>query len=289
MIKVADKWVDYELIDIDQGEKLERWNDIVLIRPDPQVIFKTGRKTDLWRNVHAKYSRSPSGGGSWEYRKKIPDRWIIGYGELKFYVSPTNFKHTGLFPEQAVNWDFFADRIRKSKKKFNILNLFAYTGGATLACAQSGAKVCHVDAAKGMVSWAKENLGLSGLSDKPVRFIVDDALKFVLREQRRGNVYDGIIMDPPSYGRGPRGEIWKNEDNLFELVSESIKLLSEDADFFHINSYTTGFSAIVFEDMLKLTAFEKMQQGKTTAGELVLPVTNNDLCLPCGIYARWTS
>jgi 23S rRNA (cytosine1962-C5)-methyltransferase len=287
MLKVADRWDDYEIIDIGGGEKLERWKDIILIRPDPQVIFTTDKDMALWNDIHARYIRSSGGGGKWEYLKDVPDRWVISYGDLRFYVSPTNFKHTGLFPEQAVNWEYFSVKIKESKRQLNILNLFAYTGGATLACAAAGAIVCHVDAAKGMVQWAKENISLSGLSDKPVRYMIDDVYKFVLREQRRGSRYDAVIMDPPSYGRGPGGEVWKAEDDLYDLVEESSKLLSESAVFFHINSYTTGFSPVVLENMLKLSVRKKMQKGETSAGELAIPVKRNGLLLPCGLYARW--
>jgi 23S rRNA (cytosine1962-C5)-methyltransferase len=287
MVVAADKWEDYQILDLDDGEKLERWGSIILARPDPQVIFSGGRDKVLWDNAHARYVRSTGGGGRWEYKREVPKRWIIGYGDLRFYVSPTNFKHTGLFPEQAVNWDIFSRKIREAGRKINVLNLFAYTGGATLACAAAGASVCHVDAAKGMVAWAKENLSISGLEDRPVRFIVDDCLKFVLREQRRGSRYHGIIMDPPSYGRGPGKEVWKAEDDLFELVKESTRLLEEEALFFHINSYTAGFSPSIFEDMLKLTVKNDMKKGNTVSGELLLPVSEKDLFLPCGVYARW--
>ena len=287
MAEVADKWKDYQILDLDDKEKLERWGDVILARPDPQVIFSGRRNKALWDSAHARYVRSTSGGGSWEYNVVVPKRWVIGYGDLRFYVSPTNFKHTGLFPEQAVNWDFFSKKIREAQRQIKVLNLFAYTGAATLACAAAGASVCHVDAAKGMVEWAKENLSLSGLEDRSVRFIVDDCLKFVLREQRRGSRYHGIIMDPPSYGRGPGKEVWKAEDDLFGLVKDAARLLEEDAVFFHINSYTAGFSPSIFEDMLKLTVKNDMKKGKTVSGELLLPVSEKDLFLPCGVYARW--
>jgi len=287
MIVAADKWEDYQILDLDDGEKLERWGSIILARPDPQVIFSGVRDKNLWDKAHARYIRSTGGGGRWEYKEEVPKRWVIGYGDLRFYVSPTNFKHTGLFPEQAVNWDIFSRKIKEAGRQLNVLNLFAYTGGATLACAAAGASVCHVDAAKGMVAWAKENLSLSGLVDRPVRFIVDDCLKFVLREQRRGSRYHGIIMDPPSYGRGPGKEVWRAEDDLFDLVKEAARLMDEEALFFHINSYTAGFSPSIFEDMLKLTVKDDMKKGKTVSGELLLPVSKKDLFLPCGVYARW--
>lgn len=287
MIKAADQWTDYEILDISDGQKLERWADHILIRPDPLIVFSTCIDEKLWASANARYIRSSDGGGRWEYYKKLPDRWTVSYRELSFYISPTNFKHTGLFPEQAVNWDHFQETIIASDRTLDILNLFAYTGGATLACAKAGARVCHVDAAKGMVAWAKENAALSGLTDKPVRYIVDDCLKFVKREQRRGNKYDGIIMDPPSFGRGPGGEVWKAENDLYPFVLETVKLLSEDARFFHINSYTTGFSPVVLEDMLKLTLQKNKFGGSISCGELVLPVSKSELYLPCGIFARW--
>ena len=238
-MRVSSNWLDYELIDTSSGERLERWGDIILIRPDPQIIWNTERKNPLWRKAHAKYHRSNSGGGQWQVFKKIPDSWSLKYRDLVFNVKPMGFKHTGIFPEQAVNWDLASDIIKDSDRQLNVLNLFGYTGCATLACLNAGAKVCHVDASKGMVQWAKENAQSSGLSDKPVRWLVDDCMKFVAREQRRGNKYDGIIMDPPSYGRGPGGEVWKLEEQLYSFLELCSTILSDDARFFILNSYTT--------------------------------------------------
>lgn len=280
---LAKEWKDYELIDTGNGEKLEKWGKVILRRPDPQVIWPI--KDEIrWSKANAIYHRSKSGGGFWEYNKEIPKRWTVGYKGLKFYVEPTGFKHTGLFPEQAVNWDWMMDKVASARRSVSVLNLFAYTGGATVALASKGAKVCHVDAAKGMVAWAKENLALSGLSDRPVRFIVDDCLKFIQREKRRGNKYDAIIMDPPSYGRGPKGEIWKIEDKLFEFVAECVDVLSDKPLFFLINSYTTGFSPNVVGNILKMTVNKKFK-GKVFVGEVGIPC--KDLVLPCGIYGRW--
>ncbi|MBP5427107.1 MAG: class I SAM-dependent methyltransferase [Clostridiales bacterium] len=280
---LAKGWKDYKIIDAGDGEKLERWGEVILRRPDPQIIWPKGNEK-MWDRADASYHRSKSGGGFWEYNSTIPKRWPISYKNLKFYVEPTGFKHTGLFPEQAVNWDWMMKKVENESRTVNVLNLFAYTGGATVALASKGAKVCHVDASKGMVNWAKENLELSGLGDRPVRFIVDDCLKFVQREKRRGNVYDAIIMDPPSYGRGPKGEIWKIEDKLFEFVSECVDLLSYKPLFFLINSYTTGFAPSVVENILKLTVNKKIK-GEISVGEVGLPVS--EIALPCGIYGRW--
>lgn len=282
---LADSWKDYELIDTGDGEKLERWGNVTLRRPDPQVIWPL-KETQAWRNVDAHYHRSKSGGGSWEYKKQLPSRWTIGFEGLKFYIEPTGFKHTGLFPEQAVNWKWMMEKIKGANRPIRVLNLFAYTGGATVASSYAGADVCHVDASKGMVAWAKENIELSGLKDKPVRFIVDDCLKFVQREQRRGKTYDAIIMDPPSYGRGPNGEIWKIEDSLYGFVEECVKILSDDPLFFLINSYTTGFSPTVLSNMLKVTVGNKYK-GNVSCGEVGIPVKATGLVLPCGIYGRW--
>ena len=243
-------WKEYELIDTSQGERLERWGDKILIRPDPQIIWNTEKTNPLWKNAHARYHRSKTGGGSWEVYKKLPEVWKVSYGDIVFGVKPMGFKHTGIFPEQAVNWDFVMNKIKASGRQLNVLNLFAYTGGATLACLKAGAKVCHVDASKGMVQWAKENASMSSLSDRPVRWIVDDCLKFVQREIRRGNRYDGIIMDPPSYGRGPGGEVWKLEEQLFSLLTECMQLLDDDSVFFILNSYTTGLSPSVMKSLL---------------------------------------
>lgn len=283
---LADDWKDYELIDTGDGDKLERWGQYVLRRPDPQIIWPIHNQKGLWEKADASYHRSSKGGGKWEYKNKLPKRWKISYGDLSFYIEPTGFKHTGLFPEQAVNWKWMIDKIRSAPNKVNVLNLFAYTGGATVAAAYAGASVCHVDAAKGMVQWAKENLELSGLRDRPVRFITDDVIKFVQREKRRGNKYDAVIMDPPSYGRGPNGEVWKIEDALFSFVEECLDVLAPKPLFFLINSYTTGFSPIVVSNILKLTVAKKFG-GTVTCGEVGIPASRNGIVLPCGIYGRW--
>jgi len=280
---LADKWKDYEIIQTGNGEKMERWGNFTLLRPDPQVIWKT--KIDISK-ADAVYKRSSSGGGSWNYKNTLPESWNVSYRNLKFVVRPTGFKHTGLFPEQAANWDFIDETIRNSGREIKVLNLFAYTGGATVAAAAAGASVCHVDASKGMVNWAKENATLSGLRDKPVRYIVDDVLKFVQREQRRGNFYDAIIMDPPSYGRGPGGEVWKLENELFGLVMECVKVLSPNPLFFIINSYTTGLASSVLTNILKLTAGKKYEIKSIIADELGIPVTGDKIVLPCGSTAR---
>ena len=282
----AANWKDYELLDTSAGERLERWGDVILIRPDPQIIWNTPKELALWKQAHARYRRSNTGGGSWQVLKKIPPVWKIHYGELQFQLKTMGFKHTGVFPEQAVNWDFTSRLIHNANKPLKVLNLFAYTGGATLACAQAGAKVCHVDASKGMVAWAKENAAASGLSDKPVRWLVDDCIKFVQREQRRGNLYDGIIMDPPSYGRGPGGEVWKLEEQLFSLVEQCRSILSPDAKFFLLNSYTTGLSPSVMEYLLGVL-LQKPMGGSVTADEIGLPVTSTGQVLPCGSTAIW--
>ncbi len=282
---LADEIREYTILDTGDGMKLENWNGIVLARPDPQVIWEK-QFPDLWRKAHGVYHRSSSGGGSWEFQKKLPERWTVAFRNLKFYVRPTNFKHTGLFPEQSANWAFLMDQISKSGRKPKVLNLFAYSGAASAACASCGAQVTHVDAAKSMNAWAKENLALSGLADRPVRFLADDCLKFVLREQRRGNRYDGIIMDPPSYGRGSGGSVWKIEDDLFELVKEAAKLLSDQPLFFLISSYTTGLSSVVCANMLQLTV-KSQHGGKITGGDLCIPVKNSQVLLPCGTSTRW--
>ena len=280
-------WKDYELIDTSEGERLERWGNIILIRPDPQIIWNTPEKNPLWKKAHARYHRSSSGGGKWEQYRKIPDVWQISYRNIVFRIKPMGFKHTGVFPEQVANWDFVDGVIKKSHKQLNVLNLFAYTGGATLACLNAGAKVCHVDASKGMVQWAKENADVSGLSDRPVRWIVDDCIKFVQREKRRGNKYDGIIMDPPSYGRGPGGEVWKLEEQLYSLVQLCSEVLSDDARFFILNSYTTGLSPAVMEYLLGTVLIPKFG-GNVTSDEIGLRVTDTGLVLPCGSTALWT-
>ncbi len=285
-MRVSSNWVDYELIDASSGERLERWGDIILIRPDPQIIWNTKRVNPLWKQAHAKYHRSNSGGGQWQVFKKIPAQWSLKYRDLVFNVKPMGFKHTGIFPEQATNWDFASDIIKSSDRQLNVLNLFGYTGCATLACLNAGAKVCHVDASKGMVQWAKENSASSGLSDKPVRWLVDDCMKFVAREQRRGNKYDGIIMDPPSYGRGPGGEVWKLEEQLYSFLELCSTILSDDARFFILNSYTTGLPPSVMEYMLS-TIIQKRFGGTVSSSEIGLPVTDSKLVLPCGSTAIW--
>lgn len=285
-MRVSSNWLDYELIDTSSGERLERWGDIILIRPDPQIIWNTERKNPLWRKAHAKYHRSNSGGGQWQVFKKIPDSWSVKYRDLVFNVKPMGFKHTGIFPEQAVNWDLASDIIKDADRQLNVLNLFGYTGCATLACLNAGAKVCHVDASKGMVQWAKENAQSSGLADKPVRWLVDDCMKFVAREQRRGNKYDGLIMDPPSYGRGPGGEVWKLEEQLYSFLELCSTILSDDARFFILNSYTTGLPPSVMEYMLS-TILVKKFGGSVSSSEIGLPVTDTNLILPCGNTAIW--
>ena len=278
---LADAWQDYEILDAGNGNKLERWGQVRLLRPDPQAVWPMQEP----RSVDARYIRSASGGGHWEYTKTLPDSWAIQYRDLTFQVRPTGFKHTGLFPEQAVNWDWMRGLVKKAPKPFRALNLFAYTGGATCALAAAGAEVVHVDAAKGMVAWAKENLALCGLGDKPVRFIVDDVMKFVLREQRRGRQYEGILMDTTSYGRGPGGEMWKIEENLYPLVAECCKLLSPEARFFLINSYTTGLAPTVLSNVLQ--AALPGRGGRIEAGEVGLPISRGTLVLPCGASGRW--
>lgn len=282
------QWKDYELIDCSNGERLERWGDIVLIRPDPQIIWKTPKKDPLWKQAHARYHRSSSGGGAWQFYKNMPKQWNIKYKDLTFGIKPMGFKHTGVFPEQAVNWDFAAEKIMNAKRPVKVLNMFAYTGAATLACLNAGASVCHVDASKGMVQWAKENAELSGLADKPVRWLVDDCVKFVQREQRRGNKYDGIIMDPPSYGRGPGGEVWKLEEQLFSLVELCSGILSDEPVFFILNSYTTGLSPSVMEYLLGVMLKSKLG-GSVSSSEIGLHVTASGLTLPCGSTAIWQS
>lgn len=284
-MRVANNWKDFEVIDTTSGEKLERWGDVILARPDPQIIWNTPKGAE-WKQANARYQRSSSGGGQWDNRSMNKDQWHINYGPLTFKISPTNFKHTGLFPEQAVNWDFMADKIRNAGRPISVLNLFAYTGGATIACAEAGAKVCHVDASKGMVSWAKENAQLSGLADKPIRWIVDDCKKFVEREIRRGNKYDAIVMDPPSYGRGPGGEVWKLEEAVYPLVELCSQVLSDKPLFFLLNSYTTGLSPSVMEYIIGVTVGKKYK-GKLSSSEIGLPVTQTGFVLPCGSTAMW--
>ncbi len=285
-MRYSKDWKDYELIDASSGERLERWGDIILIRPDPQIIWNTPKKNPLWNNAHARYHRSSSGGGKWEVMKKIPDVWQIRYKSLTFNIKPMGFKHTGLFPEQAVNWDDMAQIITSANRPVKVLNLFAYTGGATLACLSAGANVCHVDASKGMTQWARENAASSNLDKLPQRWIVDDCIKFVQREIRRGNRYDAIIMDPPSYGRGPGGEVWKLEDQVYSLVELCSNVLSDDPLFFNINSYTTGLSPSVM-NYLNGAILQPKFGGTISADEIGLPVTETGLILPCGATATW--
>ena len=281
-----NKWQDYKLLDATDGFRLESWGGVILVRPDPQVVWKFEKKSPMWDKAHAVYHRSTKGGGEWEYRKKFPAEWNIRYDNMTFKVTPTGFKHTGIFPEQATNWDEYAKMIAKEGRELNILNLFGYTGGATLACAAAGAKVCHVDASKGVVAWGKENAQLSGLGDRPIRWIVDDCIKFVQREIRRGNKYDGIIMDPPSYGRGPNGEVWKLEDNIFQLLQLCSQILSDDPLFVAVNSYTTGVSPSVMEYMLDVLMRDRYK-GKVSAQEIGLKVESTGMALPCGSTAFW--
>ena len=287
-MRLSNDWKDYELIDAGNGEKLENWNGVILRRPDPQAIWPVENIDETWKNPDGFYHRSSQGGGSWDFKRKLKDFWCVNYKDLTFEVSPTNFKHTGLFPEQAANWDFAIEKIKKANRPIKVLNLFAYTGGATMACSYAGAtEVVHVDAAKGMVEWAKENMKLSKLENNKIRFIVDDCIKFVEREIRRGNKYDVIIMDPPSYGRGPNGEKWKFEENIYNLINLCIKVLSDKPLFFLINSYTTGISSSVLENILKLKLVPLYPAGTVDSGEIGLPITKNNMVLPCGIYGRW--
>lgn len=281
---LADNWKDYEVIDCSKGEKLERWGDYILVRPDPQVIWDTPRKEKGWHKMNAHYHRSKKGGGEWEFFD-LPQQWSIHYHSLTFQLKPFSFKHTGLFPEQAANWDWFSELIKKAGRPVKVLNLFAYTGGATIAAAAAGASVTHVDASKGMVTWAKENAASSGLTDAPIRWIVDDCVKFVEREIRRGNHYDAIIMDPPSYGRGPKGEIWKIEESIHPLVKLCAQLLVDRPLFFLINSYTTGLQPAVLSYLIGTEL--KRFPGKVTADEIGLPVSSNGLTLPCGASGRF--
>ncbi len=284
---ISDRWKDYEVIDTSDGEKLERWGCYILVRPDPQVIWRTARTDRRWKSYDARYLRSSSGGGKWSDHH-LPERWQIGYGPLVFNVKPMNFKHTGVFPEQAANWDYIMDSIRAAGRPIRVLNLFAYTGGATIAAAAAGASVCHVDAAKGMVAWAKENARSSRLAEAPIRWIVDDCAKFVEREIRRGKQYDAIIMDPPSYGRGPSGEIWKLEQNLYPFVELTSKVLSDEPLFVIINSYTTGLAPSVLGYIMD-SIFRPRFGGASECGELGLPVTDSGLILPCGATGRWAT
>jgi len=283
---IADNWKDYEVIDTSGGEKLERWGDYILVRPDPQVIWNTPHNAYEWKHKNGHYHRSSKGGGEWEFFD-LPNEWTIHYRELTFHLKPFSFKHTGLFPEQAVNWDWCAEKIRNSDRELKVLNLFAYTGGATISAAAAGAKVTHVDASKGMVTWAKENAVSSNIPSDRIRWLVDDCVKFVEREIRRGNTYDGIIMDPPSYGRGPKGEIWKIEESIFPFIELAAKVLSKDAEFFLINSYTTGLQPAVLSYMLNTVLCPKFG-GTVQAQEIGLPVRENGLVLPCGASGRWS-
>ncbi len=287
-MKISDKWQDYECLDAGNGEKLEKWGNIILRRPDPQAMWSI-EFDKAWTQVDAYYHRSNKGGGYWEFKNKLPQQWTIKYKDLTFKVTPTNFKHTGLFPEQATNWDFVRQKIQKANRPIKVLNLFAYTGAATMACAKAGAEVVQVDASKGMTEWAKENMRLCHLENQKIRFIVDDCLKFVEREYRRGHKYDGIIMDPPSYGRGPNKEVWKFEKNIAILLNACIKILSDKPLFLLINSYTTGVSNIVLGNMLKTALLPRYPRGKIETGEVGLQITKNNLILPCGIYGRWES
>ena len=282
---IADNWKDYEIIDTSGGEKLERWGDYILVRPDPQVMWDTPKTDKRWKHMNGHYHRSSKGGGEWEFFD-LPNEWSIGYKDLTFHLKPFSFKHTGLFPEQAVNWDWFSSIIKGAGRPVKVLNLFAYTGGATLAAAKAGAQVTHVDASKGMVTWAKENAAASGLADAPIRWLVDDCVKFVEREIRRGNTYDAIIMDPPSYGRGPKGEIWKIEESIFPFIRLTTQILSKDALFYLVNSYTTGLQPAVLTYMIH-TALVPTFGGHVESSEIGLPVSANGLILPCGASGRW--
>ncbi len=283
-MKVNKEFSDYQIIDAGYGEKLEIWKDVTVVRPDPQAIWKPSIK---WNKYDAYYHRSDKGGGYWTYNNKLKEYWTIKYKELTFKIAPTNFKHMGLFPEQAINWDYMINKIKNAKREIRVLNLFAYTGGATMACSYAGAsEVVHVDASKGMIEWAKDNMNLCGLKDKKIRFIVDDCLKFVEREYRRGHKYDAIIMDPPSYGRGSNKEVWKFENNINELVEACIKILSDNPLFFQINSYTTGISPVALENILRRT-LENKYEGYYDSDEIGLPIKDSNIILPCGIYARF--
>ncbi len=284
-MNIAKNWNDYEIIDMAEGKKLERWGKYILVRPDPQIIWKEKTFPEKWKKANAIYNRSRTGGGAWEFKNRLPASWQIRYKDLIFNIKPMGFKHTGLFPEQAANWEWMINKIRQSKRPIKVLNLFAYTGGATVACLYAGASVCHVDSSKGMVAWAKENVISSKLQDRPVRYIIDDVIKFVQREIRRGNKYDAIIMDPPSYGRGTSGEVWQFENNISDLVNLCTNILSDKPLFFLMNSYTTGISSEVLSNILRINM--KKYRGKITNGEVGLPMAQSDLVLPCGIFSRW--
>lgn len=286
ILRISNDWKDYEILDMADGTKLERWGNFILDRPDPQIVWKEKTFPYKWKNTDAKYYRSKKGGGHWENITDVPEAWQVKYKDLTFNIKQMGFKHTGLFPEQAVNWDYMIDKIKSSGRKIKVLNLFAYTGGATVACAYAGADVVHVDASKGMTAWAKENVAASNLTDKYIRFIVDDCIKFVQREIRRGNKYDAIVMDPPSFGRGANGEVWNIEESLFPLIKLCEEVLSDNPLFFLINSYTTGMSSKVLENILYMT-INKKYTGKVSSGEVGLPMTDSNLVLPCGIYGLW--
>ena len=285
-MRTADKWTDYELLDASDGERLERWGDMILIRPDPQVVWSTPKANPLWKRAHARYFRSNTGGGQWQRSRALPDSWEIGYGGLRFHLKPMGFKHTGLFPEQAVNWDVMQDMIKHAGHQVRVLNLFGYTGAATLACAAAGAQVTHVDASKGMVAWGRDNASASGLAGRPIRWLVDDCGQFVQREQRRGNTYDAVLMDPPSYGRGPGGEVWKLENQIYGLVEQCAALLSDKPLFFIVNSYTAGLSPSVMQYILGVLLANRIG-GRLESDEIGLPVTATGLSLPCGATAIW--
>ena len=285
-MKLSNDWVDYEILDMADGKKLERWGKFILDRPDPQIVWKEKTNKELWNKANAIYHRSKKGGGYWENKTSVPSNWQIKYKDLTFNIKQMGFKHTGLFPEQAVNWEYMINKIKNSNRKIKVLNLFAYTGGATVACAYAGADVVHVDSSKGMVSWAKENIVSSNLEDRYVRFIVEDCIKFVQREIRRGNKYDAIVMDPPSFGRGANGEVWNIEESLFPLIKLCEEVLSDNPLFFLINSYTTGMSPTVLENILNMTV-NKKYNGKVSSGEVGLPMKSSNLILPCGIYGLW--
>ena len=285
-MRIADNWKDYKLLDATDGDKLESWGGHILVRPDPQIIWKSPQYSDKWAKADAVYHRSTKGGGAWDYKRKLPESWNISYNDLKFVIKPTGFKHTGLFPEQAVNWELMSGLIKNAGREINVLNLFAYTGGATLACAAAGAKVAHVDASKGMVSWARDNAKASGLEDKPVRWLIDDCEKFVRREIKRERRYEAVVMDPPSYGRGPGGEVWKLEDCVYDLVKLCAGVLSDKPLFFLLNSYTTGLSPSVMAYILG-DVIGKKYGGDVSADEIGLPVESTGMVLPCGSTAVW--
>ncbi len=285
-MNIANDWKDYEILDMANGEKLEKWGKYTLVRPDPQIIWNKKTHEEKWKEANAVYTRSKTGGGSWSYKTKLPETWKINYKDLTFNIKLMGFKHTGLFPEQAANWDWMINKIQNAKRPVKVLNLFAYTGGASVACLYAGASVCHVDSSKGMVAWAKENVISSKLQEKPIRYIVDDVVKFVNREIRRGNKYDAIIMDPPSYGRGANGEVWQFEESINNLVKLCMQVLSDNPLFFLINSYTTGISSMVLSNILTIN-MNRSYKGKITSGEIGLPMKDSNLILPCGIYGRW--